>query len=313
MSVGERTTGIVPRAGESSVQARPAAAAMARRSLVAGLIGAGIQASRTPWMHEREGEHQGLRYVYKLIDLDRLGLDTAAVPDLITAAERLGFAGVNITHPCKHLAAGLVDELREEAEAIGAINTILFRDGRRIGHNTDYTGFATAFRREMADVARDVVLLVGAGGAGAAVAHALLALGTQRVLISDIDVAKAERLSTNLQKRFGAKSVAGAGQPSAVVGQADGVVNTTPVGMDKYPGLPIDAALLRPNLWVADIIYFPAETELLRQARERGCRTMSGIAMAVFQAVDAFRLFTGLDPDPERMRRHFEAIGGTEQ
>lgn len=312
MSVGERTIGIVPRTGESPLRA-PSVAAIPRRSLVAGLIGAGIQASRTPWMHEREGEHQGLRYVYKIIDLDRLGLDAAAVPDLITAAERMGFAGVNVTHPCKHLAASLVDDLHAEAEAIGAINTILFRDGRRSGHNTDYSGFAAAFRREMGDATRDVVLLLGAGGAGAAVAHALLALGTKRALIVDIDRAKAERLSANLERRFGSGSAAATSQLADATGLVDGIVNTTPVGMDKYPGLPIDADLLRSDLWIADIIYFPAETQLLRHARERGCRTMSGIGMAVFQAVDAFRLFTGLDPDPERMRRHFEAIGGTEQ
>jgi shikimate dehydrogenase len=88
----------------------------------------------------------------------------------------------------------------------------------------------------------------------------------------------------------------------------DGVVNTTPLGMAKYPGMPVPANLLRPDLWVADIVYFPLETELLHQARVRGCRTMSGGGMAVFQAVGAFRLFTELEADAERMLRHFEEM-----
>jgi shikimate dehydrogenase len=90
-----------------------------------------------------------------------------------------------------------------------------------------------------------------------------------------------------------------------VVATADGIVNATPIGMANYPGTPVPAKLLRSGLWVADIVYFPLETELLRDARARGCRTMSGGGMAVFQAADAFRLFTGQEPDCERMLKHF--------
>ena len=92
---------------------------------------------------------------------------------------------------------------------------------------------------------------------------------------------------------------------------ADGLINCTPTGMAKYPGLPLPAALLRPALWVAEIVYFPLETELLRAARALGCRTLDGGGMAVFQAVGAFRLFTGIEPDAGRMLRHFAAMAGT--
>ena len=92
------------------------------------------------------------------------------------------------------------------------------------------------------------------------------------------------------------------------VAKANGVVNTTPVGMAKYPGMALPARLLRPALWVADIVYFPLETDLLRTARALGCRAMGGGGMAVFQAVGAFRLFTGIEPDPERMRLHFQSM-----
>jgi shikimate dehydrogenase len=283
--------------------------AAAGRSVLAGLIGAGIQGSRSPAMHEREGERQGLRYVYKLIDLDRLGLDASALPELLVAAERLGFAGLNITHPCKQAVVAHLDRLAPAAAAIGAVNTVVFGPRGRVGHNTDSPGFAESFRREIPDARRELVLQVGAGGAGAAVAHALLGLGCRRLALFDADPGKAEALAASLAARFGAGLAQSIGDPAEVVRAADGLVNTTPVGMAKYPGLPIDGALLHPALWVADVVYFPIETELIGRARACGCRTLTGAGMAVFQAAEAFRLFTGVSPDPDRMLRHFDEIG----
>jgi shikimate dehydrogenase len=260
-------------------------------------------------MHEREGAEQGLRCIYKLIDLDVLQLGPEALPELVTAAQRMGFAGLNITYPCKQAIIPLLDELKGDAEALGAVNTVVFQNGRSIGHNTDWWGFAESFKRELADVARDRVVQFGAGGAGAAVAHALLKLGVQELVIIDMDPARAERLAGELCDRFGAgRASALNGALDEAVAKANGVVNTTPVGMAKYPGTALPAHLLHPSLWVADIVYFPLETQLLRTARALGCRTMGGGGMAVFQAVGAFRLFTGIEPDPERMRRHFQSM-----
>src|ERR1700724_4277665 len=137
-------------------------------SVLVGLIGSGIQASRTPPMHEREGAAQGLAYVSRIVDLDTLGLTAAALPELLTAARRFGFAGLNITHPCKQAVIPLLDDLSPDARALGAVNTVVFgRDGRAVGHNTDWSGFAEAFRRTLPDVARRRVVQFGAGGAGA--------------------------------------------------------------------------------------------------------------------------------------------------
>lgn len=280
-----------------------------RGSVVVGLIGAGIQASRTPAMHEEEAAHLGLRYVYKLIDTDRLGLDVAALGDLVLAAERLGFAGLNITHPFKQVATRMVDVLSENGKAIGAINTIVFKDGRRYGYNTDCSGFAESFEREMSDVGRDNIVLLGAGGAGAAVAHALLGLGVGRVAIFDTQQDRLETLVGQLESRFGHGPAAAVTDLKAAMAEADGIINATPVGMVKYPGMPVPADCLRPDLWVGDIVYFPIDTELLQRARQVGCRVMSGAGMAIFQAVNAFRLFTGLEPDPERMKEYFLAAG----
>src|ERR687890_593960 len=118
-------------------------------AVLIGLVGAGIQASRSPALHEREGEAHGLRYIYKLIDLDRLGLSADNLPEIVVAAERMGFDGLNVTHPCKQAVIPLLDHLSPDAQAIGAVNTVLLRDGQREGHNTDWYGFAESFRHEL--------------------------------------------------------------------------------------------------------------------------------------------------------------------
>jgi shikimate dehydrogenase len=282
----------------------------APQSFLCGLIGSGIQASRTPAMHEREADAQGLRYLYRLIDLATLGLDAEALPQLLTAAEWMGYDGLNITFPCKQAVIPLLHELSDDAQALGAVNTVVLAGGRRVGHNTDCSGFAEGFRRGLPDVPRERVVQLGAGGAGSAVAHALMGLGVGRLTIFDTEAPRAERLAADLCQRFGAgRAVAGMDRAAALA-EADGLVNTTPVGMTKLPGMPLPAELLHPRLWVAEIIYFPLDTELLRCARALGCRTLDGGGMAVFQAVGAFRLFTGVEPDAERMLAHFASMGG---
>jgi len=275
-----------------------------------GLIGAGIQASRTPAMHEREGDEQGLRYMYKLIDLDQLRLGVEALPELLAAAKRMGFAGLNITYPCKQAIIPLLDELSEDARALNAVNTVVIKGGRLIGHNTDWSGFAEGFRRGLPDAKLDRVVQLGAGGAGAAVAHAALMMGTKQLTVFDVDSARSAELASSLSGRFGAGRAVGGTDLAAAMTGADGLIHCTPTGMAKLPGMPLKAELLQGKHWVAEIVYFPLETELLRVARAKGCRTVDGGGMAVFQAVGAFRLFTGIEPDAERMRRHFLSMVG---
>jgi shikimate dehydrogenase len=279
-----------------------------RPGVLAGLIGSGIQASRTPAMQEREAAEQGLRLIYKLIDLDVLGLGPEALPELLTAAERMGFRGLNITYPCKQAVVPLLHALSADARALGAVNTVVLEDGRRIGHNTDCSGFAESFRRGLPDAPRSCVVQLGAGGAGAAVGHALLSEGVGRLAVADTEAPRAAELAASLVARFGAGRAVVVEDLATEVAAADGLVNCTPVGMAKLPGTPLSVALLRSALWVAEIVYFPLETELLRAARAIGCRTLDGGGMAVFQAVGAFRLFTGREPDAARMQRHFAAM-----
>jgi shikimate dehydrogenase len=208
-------------------------------SALLGLIGYGIQGSLTPAMHECEAEKQGIRAIYRLIDLQRLGLGADALPELLTAAERMGFTGLNITFPCKQEVIPLLDELSEDAAALGAVNTVLLRGDKRIGHNTDLFGFAENVRRGLPGVKRDRVVQLGAGGAGSAVAHALMSLGIRALTIFDTDTSRAERLAADLVARFGeGRAVAGSDLAPAMA-SAEGLVNTTPVGMAKFPGLPL--------------------------------------------------------------------------
>ena len=277
-------------------------------SFLIGLIGTGIQSSRAPFMHETEAKAQGLRLIYKLIDLDLSGLGNDALPDLLTAAERMGFNALNITHPCKQAVVPLLHELSDDARSLGAVNTIQLRDGRRIGHNTDWFGFAENLRRNLPDAAMDRVVQFGAGGAGSAVAHAALVRGTRHLTITDINPARAQSVADGLNARFGAGRVSAVSDATQAVAAADGIINATPIGMDAHPGMAFPAAWLRSSVWVAEVIYFPLETEMLRRARDLGCQTVDGGGMAVFQAAEGFRLFTGRVADADRMLTRFRSL-----
>jgi shikimate dehydrogenase len=278
------------------------------KKLLMGLIGTGIQRSLTPRLHEEEARHHGLRLHYQLIDLDTTGADVRALPGLISAARTMGFAGLNITYPCKQAVIELLDELSDEAAAMGAVNTVVAKDGRLVGHNTDGSGWAWAFRRQLPDARLQKVVQLGAGGAGAAVSEAVLRLGAAWLLIVDREPARAEALAARLAALHPGRRVESSTDVAAALEGADGLIHCTPTGMDKLPGLPLDASLLRPSTWVSEIVYFPLDTELLKAARAKGCRTVDGGGMAVGQALGAFKLFTGLEPDPQRMDAHFRRL-----
>ncbi|QFZ20999.1 shikimate dehydrogenase [Saccharothrix syringae] len=279
-----------------------------------GLVGSGIGTSLSPALHEREADELGLRCLYRTLDLTTLGLPADAVGDLVTAARLTGYDGLNITHPCKQVVLDHLDALSPEAAALRAVNTVVFTGGEAIGHNTDLFGFARNLALGLPDAALDRVVLLGAGGAGAAAAHALLTAGTGTVHVFDVDPTRGHALAGSLRDRFGRDhAVAGPLDDghdalARALHDADGLVNATPVGMAAYPGLPLPAALLAPPLWVVDVVYRPLDTELLVTARQRGCRVLGGGGMVVFQAAAAFRLFTGREPDPGRMLRHFAAL-----
>lgn len=276
-----------------------------QESYLIGLIGDGVDPSLTPPMHEEEGAAQGLRYLYRPVDLGRIGRPAADVGELLRAGRDLGFNGFNITHPCKQLVLAHLDELSDDARRLGAVNTVVIDDGRFVGHNTDFSGFARALRDGLPGADLSDVLQVGAGGAGSAVAYALLASGAARLVVADLDAERAGDLVETLRSLFPDADVETGRADAAALGRASGIVQCTPIGMHHHPGTPFDPELLSPAQWVADVVYRPVETELVRAARALGCAVLDGGRMAVGQAVDAFRLFTGREPDAERMRAHF--------
>jgi shikimate dehydrogenase len=232
------------------------------------------------------------------LDLDEL---RASVGEILAAARLAGYDGLNVTHPGKQVVLKHLDSVDATAGALGAVNTIVFRDGQAVGHNTDMTGFARAVETGLPDVVLDRVVLLGAGGAGAACGHALRGMGARHITVFDREPARAAALAAALN------ATAGTALDEAL-STADGLVHATPTGMDAHPGLPLPADLLDSRLWVADVVYRPLDTALVRTARARGCRVLDGGRMAVFQAADAFRLFTGRTPDADRMLRHFESL-----
>jgi shikimate dehydrogenase len=286
-----------------------------RRRFMVGLIGSDLGPSLSPALHEREADELGLRYLYQLIDLDRLGLRAEDVGDLVAHARQLGFAGLNITHPSKQAVVKYLDQLSPDAAALNAVNTVVFTDGRANGHNTDWFGFLTGFHRGLPGAHVDNVVLLGAGGAGTAVAYALIRLGVRQLTVVDVVLERAELLAAAVEHanpdpgvRVAIEVAHSLDEVRERLGVADGLVNATPVGMSGEAVSPIAVQLLRPDLWVADIVYRPLETELLRQAGAAGCRTLNGGGMLVAQAAEAFRLITGITPDLERMFEHLSAL-----
>ena len=287
---------------------------MPQQPFLVGLIGAGIGPSLTPPLHMAEAKALGLDYVYRTIDIAALGIAPTEVGTLVRAARTLGFNALNITHPCKQLVVEHLDALDERAARLGAVNTVIFAERGAVGYNTDASGFATAFRTGLPHAAVSEVVQLGAGGAGAAVADALLSHGTEHLTVVDVDVDRATALARALTDRFPTARV-DAGEIDklpVLLPHADGLVHCTPTGMADHPGLPVDPSLLHPGLWVADIVYRPLNTELLQSAREAGCRTLSGGHMAVHQAADTFSLVTGISPDIDRMFTSFTHLLGGE-
>lgn len=275
-------------------------------SYLVGLIGDGVIPSLTPPMHEREADAQGLRYLYRPIDLAVLERPGADVGQLLRAGAELGFNAFNITHPCKQLVLEQLDEISEQARDIGAVNTVVIRDGKFCGHNTDASGFGRALDSGLPAAVRDRVLQLGAGGAGAAVAYALLLAGTTELFLADPDAERVAERAAELSKLFphGAVHPIAPEQATGLLPQVDGVLNATPIGMHHHPGMPMDITGLEARHWVADCIYRPVDTELIAAARDLGCQVLDGGHMAVGQAVDAFEIITGIKPDAGRMRTH---------
>jgi shikimate dehydrogenase len=275
----------------------------AGRHVLTGLLGAPIAHSASPAMHERAAEALGLRCHYQLIEVGGAGPEDLKL--LLEGVRRLGFAGINVTFPYKEAVVGLLDELSPGAAQIGAVNTVVVRDGMLIGHNTDTTGFARAVTHLVTASAHGPVALIGAGGVGKAIAFALAGLGVAELRIFDSEDAKAARLVKQLEGRV--KTCVTHNVEDALRGIA-GVVNGSPVGMLPSLATPVPDHLLQADMWVADAVYSPLWTPLLTAAKVKGAAVMTGRDLAIYQAADAFELFTGLTPSTVEMGIAFDDV-----
>lgn len=283
------------------------------RPLRVGLIGNDLGTSLSPVIHESEAAALGLSgYSYETIDLG--GVTDPDLGKVLVQALADGFTGFNITHPHKQAILPFLDSVAPDAAALGAVNTVVLEDGKLVGHNTDRSGFLAGLRRMLPEGAgyRSVVLF-GAGGAGSAVAAALLDFGVQDLRIIDPVPGRLDQLRELLQGALpaGAGTRIGTGGPDEAenwVRAADGVVNATPIGMEHVPGTPFDTTWLHPAHWVADVVYRPVMTQLLTDAAALGCPVVNGTTMLIEQAADTFVLVTGMQPERDRMRAHLAGL-----
>ncbi len=279
---------------------------MSNRRVLLGLIGANIMGSLSPALFADAFAAAGIGGFYHLMDVDRLpGRRLAQLLDAIKAA---GFSGTNITFPFKQEVIPLLDAIDPQAAQVGAINTVAISpDGRTTGYNFDRPGFRRSFEESLGrDSAKGgTVVQVGAGGAGRAVAFALMDLGVALLVIHDLDSARADALKADLVKHYGAARCRITSDLEGNIAAADGVVNATQMGMRGFPGNPVPVSALKASHWAADVIYTPIETEFIQAAAAKGCRVLNGGGLCVHQAVEAFRLFTGIEPDVARLHRTF--------
>lgn len=289
------------------MSARPSAV----RRFLTGLLGAPIAHSASPAMHERAAAALGAHCHYQLIEI--AGADGAELRLLLEGVRRLGFAGINVTFPYKEAVVALLDELSPGAAAMEAVNTVVVRDKRLIGYNTDATGFARAARDLVLESECGPVAVIGAGGVGKAIVFALAGLGVREIRLFDTDRAKAASLAASVAASLEGRGARAADSVADALGGAVGLVNATPIGMLPSRASPVPEKLLHDGLFVADAVYTPLWTPLLLAAKARGARVMTGRELAIFQAADAFELFTGLTPSAIEIGQAFDAVMAARQ
>ena len=261
------------------------------KTKITGLFGYPVEHTLSPAMHNAAFSHLGMDYCYLpfLVHPDSLG-------KAVDSVRALNLAGVNVTVPHKEKVIPLLDEVSEEASFIGAVNTIVPREGVLTGYNTDGRGFMRSLGENGIAVSGRKVLVVGAGGASRAIGY-YLSETAQHLAIYDVDTAKLSRLVSDLSQIR--KNVAAIGVLKGL-GEFDVIVNATPLGLKKGDPSPVDTSALSSGQTVCDLIY--KMTPLLESAAAKGCRTMDGLGMLLWQGILAFELWTSVFPPVEIMR-----------
>jgi shikimate dehydrogenase len=262
------------------------------KARLAGIIGWPVIHSLSPVLHGHW--------------LAEYGIDGAMVPlaahredftAVIDGVHRAGFAGVNVTVPHKESAFAMAHSVDAAAKAAGAVNLLVFRDGKMEGRNTDSLGLAESLREEIGTLSGKTVVLLGAGGAARGAILALEMLGAKHIHLLNRDSHRAKTLASSLSAQVKAPVEPGTlGDWNKVAGDAALVVNSTSAGMTGNPALDIDLGALPKAAAVCDIVYSPLETPLLKDAAARGHKTIDGLGMLMHQAAPSFEAFFGVRP-----------------
>jgi shikimate dehydrogenase len=269
----------------------PPARVLGAGTRVAGVIGAPVRHSLSPAIHNAGYAEAGLDWVYLAFEVA-----PGEVPGALAGMRALGLAGLSVTTPHKDAAWAGVDERSPSAEVMRAVNCVqLTEHGRLVGHNTDGDGFVDSLRRDAGvDPAGLRVVVLGAGGAARSVVEALGRAG-----VSDLAVVNRTEASAGQAARL-APGTGRVGTVAAVV-EADLLINATSVGLGT-DALPIDPGALHARLVVADLVYHPRHTALLRAAEAAGARTLDGLGMLIHQAARQFFIWTGVEAPATAMR-----------
>ncbi|MFA6267005.1 MAG: shikimate dehydrogenase [Pseudolabrys sp.] len=264
-----------------------------------GLIGDNIAESRSPALHRIAGRLTGLPVSYDLLRPSDLG---RSFEDVLAWAEATGYRGLNITYPYKERVVGHLVVPDPAVRALGACNTVLFGQGRPEGWNTDYSGFIGGYRHIFGSEPAGRVAMAGAGGVGRAIAFALCELGATELRLFDVDARKSAVLADALRGVASGTTTIVADTIEEAASGADGLVNSTPVGMVGIGGCPFPADVINGRRWAFDAVYTPVDTPFMVAARAAGLALMSGYELFFYQGVDAFRHFTGKDVPEATLR-----------
>lgn len=275
------------------------------------LIGSPVGHSGSPAMYNFSFQHNNQDYAYMAFDIKEDQVGAA-----LDAMRLFKMRGANVTMPCKNEAARLVDELSPAARIIGAVNTIVNEDGKLIGHITDGTGFVQNLREHGVDVKGKKMVVLGAGGAATAIQVQCALDGAASITIfnpNDPFLERARNTAEKLKKEAPDCQVQvfcleDQEKLKEEVAKADILVNGTLAGMKPHEDTTLitDKTMFRPDLVVADVVYNPEETRLLREAKEAGCRTVGGKGMLLWQGTAAYKLYTGMEMPVEEYRRFQE-------
>ncbi|HLB25517.1 MAG TPA: shikimate dehydrogenase [Nitrospirota bacterium] len=269
------------------------------KTKVIAIFGDPIEHTLSPAMHNAAFEAMGLAYAYIPFHIKPEGLGNA-----VRAIRSLGIVGANITVPHKERVMEFLDEVDPEAKRLGAVNTVVNKDGKLTGFNTDGRGFVRSLKEDAGFEPRmKRVFVCGSGGAARGICFALAGAGVRRIYLYDIDAPKRDRLVADINSAFGRDAARPSEPVPDFVRAADLVVNATPLGMRESDPLPLPEDSFRPGQVFYDIVYNPARTRAVAAAEAAGAKAANGLGMLLWQGVLAFEHWLGRTPPADIMRQ----------